>query len=531
MHGPIPARLTPHVERTAGLPLISIVIPAFNAAEYLKPCLASVLREVDAARTLGKGECEVILVDDCSADATGGLARELLGERKDARVTTHQTNRGAAAARNTGIDASRGDYILFLDSDNTLLEGALLRILDALLEHADAEVLILGMDLIDESGERTGVFYGDRVPANPIGRLQADPFLLLDGNCMDAFGIVRTSAARAARYDESLSQLSDWDFWLRLRYEHRCRFAMLQESVGGYRIRPGQMSQIIPPQSGPHARETLQVLGKALGMAMHQGLTTEAIRRVLARVNSSGSAYLELSAHAAVSAPVRQSPSGSSDGPIEPLCADLATIQLNFGARTLAFAFRSNNAGDKEAIYRVFHDDDLNLSHWEQGRRFLSYYAASTSSRPGLIIDAGAGIGASAVYFLEIFRNSIVCTIEPDKGNFSILELNTRGYRNKTNLHAALAASDGVACRERGIPAVSVLSILKAAATTLPMILKCGMECAENGVFSAGPDWMRQFPLIIGSANSMQTVAQHDFDILTRGDHAFLFNRALLASS
>ena len=531
MHGPVPAGLTASVESTAGLPLVSIVIPAFNAAQYLKACLSSVLREIDAARALGKLDFEVILIDDCSADATGTLAGDLLSTRNDARILTHARNRGAAAARNTGIDASRGDYILFLDSDNVLLDGALSRIVEVLLEGNDADVIILGMDLIDEHGERTGAFYGDRVPANPIRRLQADPFLLLDGNCMDAFGIVRGCAARAARYDESLSQLSDWDFWLRLRHGHGCVFSMLEEPVGGYRIRAGQMSQVITPQSRPYAREMLQIHAKALGMAMQLNLPAEAVQRLLARVQAAGCAYMERSANSAASGAVSQTAPGQSPQPAASPPSDLATIQLNFGARTVSFAFRGDSAHDKSVISRVFQDDAFNLTHWEQGRRFLEYYGTGAGSKPGLIIDACANIGASAVYFLEAFRNSFVCALEPEIGDFRVLQFNTRSYQNKTNLHAAIAAADAEGGADGRVPAISVPSILKAAAATIPMIFKCDIEGAADGVFSGSPTWMRQFPLIIASGHSVPAAAHDDFDLVHRGESIFLFNRALLASS
>lgn len=540
---PVEAGSKATVQSTDAVPLVSIVIPAFNVAAYLRACLTSVLREVDAARALGKADFEIVVVDDCSKDATGSMARDLLAGREDARVITHERNSGPAAARNTGLDASRGDYVLFLDSDNTLLEGASARVVDALFEHADADVIILGMDLIDEHDERIGLFYGGRIAASPLRRLESNPLLLLDGNIMDAFGIIRARAARTARYDESLCQLSDWDFWLRLYYEHRCRFAMLEASVGGYRVHAGQMSEVHTPKTKSFVREMLRIYAKALALAVRENLPAPAVRQLIANVQKAGAAYAQFSAdsQAAARPSQQQVTAAAPRGQV-----NLSMLQLNFGTKTVPFAFRADSEGDNRVISHVFKNNDYNVAQWGQGRRFLDYYAANVEKKPGLIIDAGANIGASAVYFLESFRNGVVCAIEPDVGNFRILELNTRSYQNKVNFHAAIAAEDGeirTASPSGGVKtrAISVPSILKATSAAAPMILKCDIEGGEDDLFSGDSGWLRLFPLIIielhdwllpfsgTSRNFVRTVAQHDFDLVHRGDEIFLFNRELLA--
>jgi glycosyltransferase involved in cell wall biosynthesis len=87
-------------------PIVSVIIPAYNAERYLDQALDSVL-----AQTFGDFEC--IVVDDGSTDATPRIA----GEREGV-IALRQENRGAAAARNAGIRAARGTYLTFLDADN-----------------------------------------------------------------------------------------------------------------------------------------------------------------------------------------------------------------------------------------------------------------------------------------------------------------------------------------------------------------------------------------------------------------------------
>ena len=89
---------------------VSVVIPFYNGIEYLEDCVRSV-----QAQTLR--EIEILLVDDGSSDGAGELADRLASE--DARIRViHQENQGLSGARNSGIDASSGDYIGFVDADD-----------------------------------------------------------------------------------------------------------------------------------------------------------------------------------------------------------------------------------------------------------------------------------------------------------------------------------------------------------------------------------------------------------------------------
>ena len=87
-----------------------MIIPAFNAAEYIRETLHSVLAQTYRA-------LEVIVVDDGSADATGSIVKEFV--KKDARVhLVRQCNAGVGAARNTAIRMARGEYIASMDADD-----------------------------------------------------------------------------------------------------------------------------------------------------------------------------------------------------------------------------------------------------------------------------------------------------------------------------------------------------------------------------------------------------------------------------
>ncbi len=109
---------------------ISIIIPVYNVEQYLRQCLDSLCGElVDA-------DCEMILVDDGSSDHSGSLCDAYAGNYETITVV-HQRHAGAAAARNTGLGAARGDYILFIDADDYVEEGVLTLLSKELRDQAD----------------------------------------------------------------------------------------------------------------------------------------------------------------------------------------------------------------------------------------------------------------------------------------------------------------------------------------------------------------------------------------------------------
>lgn len=107
-----------------GHPLISVIVPAYNAEGYLRRCVDSIL-----AQTLG--DLEVVLVDDGSTDGTAAICDAYAAA--DARVRAiHQKNGGVSSARNRGLSAARGDYIAWLDSDDYFMPAALEKLYGAL---------------------------------------------------------------------------------------------------------------------------------------------------------------------------------------------------------------------------------------------------------------------------------------------------------------------------------------------------------------------------------------------------------------
>lgn len=100
---------------------LSFIIPVYNVENYLKKCIDSIHEQLP-------DECEIILVDDGSTDASGAICDQYA--EKDQRIkVVHQENGGLAAARNTGLSCARGEYVAFVDSDDYIADQCVGKIL------------------------------------------------------------------------------------------------------------------------------------------------------------------------------------------------------------------------------------------------------------------------------------------------------------------------------------------------------------------------------------------------------------------
>lgn len=149
-------------------PFISVIIPVYRVRDYIEDCLRSLLSQV------GSPSYELILVDDCGGDDSVDLALSLLSvvENPPAyKLLRHERNRGASAARNTGLEVAAGQYIFFLDSDDALLPHALQNLFRAAVD-SHADVTIGGVELASPTPREIGYF---RLPVS--GVLTGDSFL------------------------------------------------------------------------------------------------------------------------------------------------------------------------------------------------------------------------------------------------------------------------------------------------------------------------------------------------------------------
>ena len=118
-------------------PMFSIVMPMYNAENYLVEAVGSIM-----AQTIK--DWQLIIVDDCSTDGSPLIAQVF--EEGDPRISVikHETNKGASAARNTGFEAATGEYVAFFDADDTCQPMLLQKVLDSILVYP-ADIVLFGV--------------------------------------------------------------------------------------------------------------------------------------------------------------------------------------------------------------------------------------------------------------------------------------------------------------------------------------------------------------------------------------------------
>ncbi|MGS0754675.1 glycosyltransferase family 2 protein [Roseateles sp. GG27B] len=115
---------SPQPEPATPKPWLSILLPVYKVEAYLEACAASILAQTEAQD--GGSGVELIFVDDASPDGSAAVLRRLQAAHPaQVRVLTHLQNQGVSAARNTLLDAARGDYLWFIDPDDLLEPGAI----------------------------------------------------------------------------------------------------------------------------------------------------------------------------------------------------------------------------------------------------------------------------------------------------------------------------------------------------------------------------------------------------------------------
>lgn len=196
-------------------PLVSVVIPAYNAQDHLADCLASVRAEVNGCTV------EVIVVDDGSVDDTVRIAHEQPGVR-----CIHQANKGPSAARNTGIAAANGDYVAFLDADDLWPAGKLAAQVQLLQDHPEVAMVFGDCRQFDAQGSRALTEFeanGMGAAAWGAGPVVPDAYrrLLQDSFITTGSVVVRRAVLKAAGgFAEDLRLVEDLDLWLRIARHH-----------------------------------------------------------------------------------------------------------------------------------------------------------------------------------------------------------------------------------------------------------------------------------------------------------------------
>ena len=185
-------------------PLISVVMPAYNAAAFLREAIDSVLLQRFT-------DFEFIIINDGSVDESDTIIRSY----PDPRIVylVNETNKGLVFTLNRGVENARGQWIARFDADDICKPDRLEKQIAYAAAHPDAKIIATTIELIDESGNDIGIWNDDRNHTQtesihrflPFNNCIAHPTVLIDTRLLQTY-----------RYDPDQRLSEDYDLWLRL---------------------------------------------------------------------------------------------------------------------------------------------------------------------------------------------------------------------------------------------------------------------------------------------------------------------------
>lgn len=208
-------------------PRVSVLIPAYNRANYLPETLASALAQTYS-------ELEIIVVDDGSTDATAQVVRAVA----DTRVRyIYQNNRGVSAALNTAWRAARGEFVAMLGSDDVFLPKQIETLLPLLERDTTSGFAYARAQAMDAQGNPLPQILGasPKFADRPLASL-------LYGDCVCGIACVirRATLERAGGFDETMLANEDWALWIRIA--EFSRFIFHDEILARYRMHPTSLT-------------------------------------------------------------------------------------------------------------------------------------------------------------------------------------------------------------------------------------------------------------------------------------------------
>ncbi len=185
-------------------PVISVILPVYNATAFLKPAIQSILDQTF-------GDFELLIINDGSTDDS---EKEILSF-KDERINylANTTNHGLVYSLNLGIEKSRGKYIARMDADDICLRDRFQLQKEFLDAHPDTAIVASTIHMIDEGGKDAGFWALDRRTITAKEIRKAMPWQ----NCIAHPSVMgKTAVFKQYRYNPAQAHIEDYDLWLRL---------------------------------------------------------------------------------------------------------------------------------------------------------------------------------------------------------------------------------------------------------------------------------------------------------------------------
>lgn len=231
---------------------ISVIIPAFNAAETIS-------RAIDSVRLQEMASLEIIVIDDGSTDNTYEVVKSLVRPGEMMRVLQMPQNGGVSAARNMGIREAQGKFLAFLDADDIWLPGKLKKQVAEIELDPEITLVSCNSKLISESGEYLKEGHVNRPPVEGAEAWKT----LLIYNFLPTPTVLthRHLVVELGGFDEKLAVGEDLDLWIRLALRGKVRvlkeiLIYYYDSTGSLMKRHlGQTRLIVLPMLEKHLRQ------------------------------------------------------------------------------------------------------------------------------------------------------------------------------------------------------------------------------------------------------------------------------------
>jgi glycosyltransferase involved in cell wall biosynthesis len=219
-------------------PFFSIIIPTYNRAAFIEATLQSVFEQTYP-------HYEIIVIDNCSTDNTEELLQPFL-QAGQIQFIKHEENYERARSRNTGMEAAKGDFVTFLDSDDFMYPNNLADAAQYALSNPECKCFHNLYELVDAQRK---VIYKYKFPS-----LKNQTKAIAHGNFMSCIGdFVHREIYRQYRFDTrpEVTGSEDWDFWLRVLADYKVgRIEKINSGIRHHEGRSVNNQDLISLQQG-----------------------------------------------------------------------------------------------------------------------------------------------------------------------------------------------------------------------------------------------------------------------------------------
>jgi len=212
--------------------LVSVIIPAYNAQQFIAEALDSVFSQTYK-------NFEVIVINDGSTDGTQKLLERYKNKFGEQLIIINQSNQGQVIAKNNGLKVAKGEFIAFLDSDDKWAPEKLQLQLDLMSKSSNIGLCYTEAILINEKGAKIGYRQ-----VNDLYKGKCFERLIMRNNITASSVMIRKECIdKVGFYDEKLKTCENWDLWLRISRFYELSF--IKKPLAYYRIHKGHMSNQI----------------------------------------------------------------------------------------------------------------------------------------------------------------------------------------------------------------------------------------------------------------------------------------------